>query len=110
MRARVERLKSLFLKKMIQKIYADEIIQSFISDGNVFLKLGVNSGDINQVGEDVKDIAVCIIIPLSRFQKFAANVGLAASSYLSGQNSEEDAVVPDLEESIDMGVPLIVPE
>lgn len=95
---------------MTSKIYLDEIVQSFVSDGNVFLRLGSVTGDVDSAGKDIKDTSVTLVIPLVRLAEFAKNVGIAADLYLPKQDqvneSDEPAVTAH---SNELGLPLLIP-
>ena len=97
---------------MDSKVYVDEIIQSFANDGNVFLRLGAVTGDVDISGKDIKNIATTLVIPLCRFSEFAKNVGIAAQLYAEPQTSElsnfqqTDSKIVEYE----AGTPLLVPD
>lgn len=95
---------------MSSKIFLDEITQSFVSDGNVFLRLGSVTGDLDSSGKDIKDISATLVIPLVRFAAFAKNVGVAADLYVPGESAEDQPVEPASTEPLgEVGLPLFVP-
>lgn len=65
----------------MSQIYVDEVIQSFVNDGNVFLKFGTLTGDVDASGQDLKVSPVTLIVPLSRFKELARNFNSAADAY-----------------------------
>lgn len=96
---------------MTSKIYLDEILQSFVSDGNVFLRLGSITGDVDIAGKDIKDTSATLIIPLNRFAEFAKNVGIAADLYVSQQESVQANVQPNKKNPAEhVGLPIHVPD
>lgn len=95
---------------MTSKIYLDEILQSFVSDGNVFLRLGAITGDVDVAGNDIKEMTATLVVPLSRFGEFAKNVGIAADLYVHRQESvQEAATSTDQKSEGHFGLPLLVP-
>lgn len=77
----------------MSQVYVDEITQSFVSDGNVFLKMGAVTGDVDQVGKDIKSCPVTLVIPLSKFQEFVTNMISAGEAYNMQVESEIDLAV-----------------
>lgn len=95
---------------MTSKIYLDEIVQSFVSDGNVFLRLGSVTGDVDSAGKDIKDTSVTLVIPLVRLAEFAKNVGIAADLYQPKQAPVDGSVEPAAAAPLDeLGLPLLIP-
>ena len=95
---------------MTSKIYLDEITQSFVSDGNVFLRLVSVTGDLDSSGKDIKDTSATLVIPLVRFAAFAKNVGVAADLYVPSQSTELQPMEPAPTELLgEVGLPLFVP-
>lgn len=70
---------------MVKQIYIDEIAQSFVSDGNVFLKLSAVIGDVDALGNDIKHSPVTLVIPITRFQAFSENIAKAKEIHLQFQ-------------------------
>lgn len=95
---------------MPNSIYADCLAQSFVSDGNVFLKLTTVSGNLSQSGRDLPELAATLIMPLSRFQDFAKNVQTAATMYPSATPERDDGVEPKGSPPVVYGPPVQIPE
>mgnify|MGYP003346264641 CR=1 FL=1 len=96
---------------MLISIYSDEVLQSFAAEGNVFLKLGAISGNVDQAGNDLKDIAATLIIPVSRFQDFAKNIQIAASLYQVDGGVAPVKVENNISsDSLQLGNPLAIPD
>lgn len=93
---------------MSQRIYVDEILQSFVNDGNVFLKLGAVSGDVDATGQDIREAACTLIIPLQRFGEFCKNIAVAQSLYLTSESQERESI-PLPSPQVELGQPLLIP-
>lgn len=93
---------------MDKLFYFDELTQSFVSNGNVFLKLGAISGNVDSSGQDIKSQIATLVIPLELLQIFSTNINLATQAYCGPFNEiKADAVEPT--QTHRLGQPLIIP-
>ena len=83
------------------QIFADEITQSFLSDGNVFIKLSSASGDVDALGVDIKNHVVTLIVPLNQLSNFSKNIQLTCDNYVTAPEIQ-------LEEISDKGVSAVL--
>ena len=51
---------------MKNQIFADDILHAFVAEGNLHLVLGVVNGNVNEAGNDLRDVVITLIIPNSR--------------------------------------------
>jgi hypothetical protein len=51
---------------MKKQIFVDDILHAFVSEGNLHLVLGVVNGNVNEVGSDLRDAVITLILPNNR--------------------------------------------
>ena len=74
------------------QIYTDEITQSFLTEGNVFIKLSAVSGDLDGSGIDIKNHVASLIVPLSRFSEFSKNIQKVCDIYISQSEVQSEKI------------------
>ena len=88
-------------------LFFSEIEQSFVSDGNVFLKLVAPSGGLDSNNNDIKRNIVTLVIPITKIGEFAVNISRAASAYSVG--NAQNIKLPEEVKTIELGQPLKIP-
>lgn len=94
----------------MSQVYVDEITQSFVSDGNVFLKMGAITGDVDQAGKDIKSNPVTLIIPLTKFESFVENIVSAGDTYKHTEIMVSDIKIGNVNVTEIIGRPLCTSE
>lgn len=91
----------------MKTIYIEDIIQSFVSNGNVFLLMSSPSGEVDTQGNDVGAPPVSLVIPLSKFGDFVKNVKSAGEQYVLNENKLENNKSDDGSKKY-LGKPLVI--
>lgn len=51
---------------MKNQIFVDDILHAFESEGNLHLVLGIVNGNVNEEGNDLRDVVTTLILPNNR--------------------------------------------
>ena len=89
-------------------LFFSEIEQSFVSDGNVFLKLVAPSGGVDSKNNDIKRNIVTLVIPVIKISEFSLNISRAAVAYSVGNTQNFN--LPEEVKTIELGQPLNIPD
>ena len=62
-------------------VFFDKVIQAFESNGNISLVLGVNSGKVDEHGNDLKDYVLTLVVPKLRLNEVAIDFAGAVNAF-----------------------------